>query len=292
MVNPQRSYFSKYRINGDNIVLIGSTKEVNTMIKPLIYRDVDPNRYLISDKGEIFKVSGKKLNGCNPDNEKGYVRVTLVTNSGKLKKYAIHRLVLAVFTYDSDLEVDHKNGNKRCNELWNLEYVTGDINKRRAADMCLYQSCEDHYKAVLSNDQVRQICELYEKGYNPRKVMKILDLKNTRSTDEILIRILHRKGWTKISKDYKWEIDDVRLKVYKHKHLLSIGKLIKCNKYTSKEIAKMFPQYDQKKLIQVIKKMRQGKLYRSILEEVERSTTIIDEIRDGDDFIILVPRRC
>jgi hypothetical protein len=40
------------------------------MLKPLIYRDVDPNRYIVSDKGEIFKSNGKKLNGCNKLNEK------------------------------------------------------------------------------------------------------------------------------------------------------------------------------------------------------------------------------
>ena len=52
-----------------------------------------------------------------------------------------------------------------------------------------------------------------------------------------------------------------------------------------------FPQYNQKQLIQVIKKMRQGKLYESIMLEAEGSTTIANNLRDGEGFIILVKKR-
>ena len=52
-----------------------------------------------------------------------------------------------------------------------------------------------------------------------------------------------------------------------------------------------FPQYNQNQLIQVIKKMRQGKLYKSIMLEAEGSTTIANNLRDGEGFIILVKKR-
>lgn len=35
--------------------------------------------------------------------------------------------------------------------------------------------------------------------------------------------------------------------------------------------------------------MRQGKLYKSIMKEVERSTTKDSIIRDGNGFIVLIP---
>ena len=45
-----------------------------------------------------------------------------------------------------------------------------------------------------------------------------------------------------------------------------------------RDIAKMFSNYDEDKLVQVIKKkIKQGKLYKDIMEKVKRSTTIADE---------------
>ena len=124
---------------------------------PLVYRDVDLNRYEISDEGKIRKVDGTILAGCNPANEKGYFRIGLVTKDGKMKKYGLHRLILAGFTGDSELEVDHVDGNKLNNALSNLEYVTGDENKRRAAANGLYKSCENHPFASLTNEQVHLV---------------------------------------------------------------------------------------------------------------------------------------
>ena len=255
---------------------------------PLVYRDIDPTRYLISDEGKIALINGRILNGCNPKNEKGYIRVTLVNKSGKLKKYALHRLVLAAFTYDSNLEVDHIDCNKLNPALYNLEYVTGDENKHRASINGLYRTGEDHQFSILTNDQVRKVCELFEQGYNIRKVEKKLGLCGIKNIDSILDRIFYRKTWNSISKSYKWDVDEIRMKTYKRKDLLSIASLIQYGVFTSREIAKYFPKYDEKKLIQVIKKMRQGKLYRPILEEVKGSTTIAYEPRDENGFIILV----
>ena len=258
--------------------------------KPLLYRDVDPTRYIISDNGRIFKIDGTEIFGNNPNNEKGYIRIGLVTTSGKIKKYSMHRLVLAVFTYDSDLEVDHINGDKKDNNLQNLEYVTGDENKRRASVNLLYKSGEDHHFSVLTNDQVHSICELFEKGYNIRKVIKILGLESIHNIDMILTRILYRDSWKSVSRYYSWDVDDIRLKVYKKEHLKIIARLILESKLTYREIAKMFPQYKEKQLLQVIKKMGQGKLYKSIIKDVRRSTTTV-EVRDGAVFLRLARKR-
>lgn len=241
-------------------------------------------------RGKIRLVNGKILKGCNPNNEKGYIRITLVTKDGKLKKYSLHRIVLAVFTYDCDLEVDHLDGNKLNAALNNLEYVTRDENKRKAAENGLYQSCDKHYRAVLTNDQVHMICQMFEQGFNVRKVIKEMKLPETSSTDEMLTRILHHKSWKRITNQYSWNVDNVRLKIYKLKHLKTIAKLIFSDNYTCREIAKMFPQYNENKLRNVIKKMKQGKLYTSIMKEVEGSTTIDDDLRDGNDFSILLRR--
>lgn len=141
-----------------------------------------------------------------------------------------------------------------------------------------YESCEDHYKAIFTNAQVRQMCELFQEGNNVRKVAKIMGLRDLGySKDQIdynLDRIARRKSWKNISKHYTWDIDDIRLKVYKKKDLQKIAYLLFTSNLKYKEIANLFPQYGFKQIHQVIKKMAQGKLYKSIMDEVERSTTI------------------
>lgn len=247
------------------------------MIKPLIYKDVDPKRYLISDNGEVFKANGKKLKGCNPKNENGYIRVTLMSINGKLKKYPIHRLVMSSFVGDSDLYVDHINGDKTCNKLSNLEYVTAKENSIRSVNLGLSKTCDSHWKAVLNNSTVNEICKLFQDGYNVRKIEKMLKLDNIPNIDKILTDILYHKSWKKISNNYNWDLNTIRYKKYKYDDLYHIAKLILSNKYKTHEIADMFDQYDRCKLIQVIKKMKQGKLYKEILKEAKRSTTIVDE---------------
>ena len=46
---------------------------------------------------------------------------------------------------------------------------------------------------------------------------------------------------------------------------------------TTKTIVNRFPKYDSKKLKNIVKKMKQGKLYKDIFKEVKRSTTIVNE---------------
>jgi HNH endonuclease len=61
--------------------------------------------------------------------EDGYCRVNLSRGSrAKFTRY-VHRLVMAAFV--GPLEVDHRNGDKTDNRLKNLEWVSGDENRRR-----------------------------------------------------------------------------------------------------------------------------------------------------------------
>ena len=293
MVNPQ---LANFKTIGDNVIIVALKKECITMkMKPVTYPGVKPNRYFITDTGELYrKECGKltRLNGCNPKNEKGYIRSTLATDIGGVKKFSVHRLVMNEFVGPSELEVNHKDGNKTNNSLTNLEYVTGDENKHHAAITGLYLSCEDAPNAVLTNKQVHEICRLFEQGHNIRKIIKILNLPKKKSIETRLWNILQRNTWTHISDSYKWDYDDVRLKVYRHKDLVAIAYLIQTNAYLFREIAEKFPKYNKKKLTNVIKKMHQGKLYKSIMDEVRCSTTInASDLRNADGFRLLVRKR-
>lgn len=195
-----------------------------------------------------------------------------------------------MFDHDSDMIIDHKDANKLNNHIDNLEYVTSKINSERAVLNGCYRNGENHFKSVLTNDQVRAICKLYSQGVSVRETQRQLHLEHIKNIDKIMVHILYRDNWKSISNDYDWDINLIRYKTYKRNHLENIASLIHIGKMTSREIAKLFPQYDEDKLIKVIKKMRQGKLYVNIMEEAKRSTTI-DNIRDGDGFIPLIRKR-
>ena len=259
------------------------------MTKIIDYKDIMKNRYSITDDGVVTNLkSGKIVRYNNPKNNNGYYRITLRTANKKSKKYAVHRLVMATFVHDSDLEVNHKDGNKINNKLSNLEYVTGDENKHHAKMMGFYQACEDRYNAVFTNDTVKEMCKLFEKGKTPMKVIRKLGIEPTPANITAVVRIFHKHTWCRISKNYNWDPYVTKYKVYSREHLDVIAYLIQFSTYTNNEICDFFPCYDKRKLRNVIEKMRSGKLYKKIMKEAKRSTTIQNRLYDSNGFIILV----
>lgn len=259
-------------------------------VRPLVYRNVVPNRYLISDTGDIWTTSTRKPYKLIPHQNYGYNMVKLAVTDGRTLEFRVHRLVMAVFTHDCDLTVDHLDGNKQNNAIGNLEYVTNRENLRRAGKNGLYRRGSQHFKSVINEDLARKICQLFSEGVNIREAQRVLGISDIHNIDQIMLHILYRENWKHISKDYEWDVDIVRLKVYKKEHLHTIAQLILTGAYTSREIAKKFPQYDEHRLINVIKKMREGKLYIRFMEEAKRSTTIGDQIRDGNGYMFLIPK--
>jgi hypothetical protein len=81
--------------------------------------------YLVSSAGDVY--SNKKRRQLKKVNHSiGYLRTSLTDKSGERKTPYIHVLVAMAFLGERKVgyEVNHKDGNKKNNDISNLEYLT------------------------------------------------------------------------------------------------------------------------------------------------------------------------
>lgn len=115
------------------------------------WRNIDFTKckYSVSDKGRIRNnETGIILRPINA--RKGYVKVNL-HYGGQRYSRLIHRLVATEFIPNpkNKAEVNHKNGIKDDNRVENLEWVTGEENKRHAYETGLQKHKDDRYNGYL-----------------------------------------------------------------------------------------------------------------------------------------------
>ena len=137
--------------------------------------------YMVSNNGKIKSMNynnTKKEKIMDPSPWGGYYKVRIPGDNGVYKNFQIHRIVASVFLGDSDLEVNHKDGNKLNNKLDNLEYCTRSENQKHAYKIGLKKaiSGSDHYKTKFSDYQVKEIRD-YVKEHGRLKNTKKLALK-------------------------------------------------------------------------------------------------------------------
>jgi len=92
--------------------------------------------YQVSNTGKIKSTVGRFRDVDNlrqTSNGLGYNTVTLCKD-GKRSTRNTHRLVATAFLGESPLQVNHKDGDKKNNNVDNLEWVTAKENIRHAID--------------------------------------------------------------------------------------------------------------------------------------------------------------
>ncbi len=115
------------------------------------------DRYFINEKGELFTDYGEtQLKDCE---KQGYIKNGLILKNGKSKHFFRHRLVMQCFKprEDSDkLQVNHIDGNKKNNNLSNLEWCTNRENRIHAVKLGLAASLkgEENPASKLKEEQV------------------------------------------------------------------------------------------------------------------------------------------
>lgn len=120
-------------------------------------------RYSITPDGQVWSHINQKWLRSDVNNN-GYHRVKLYGNQG-YRKVGVHRLVMLAFVGPSDLQVNHKNGDKSDNRLENLEYCTSSENQLHAHRTGLNtQIGEKNSRSKLTYKQVVEIKELLKDG--------------------------------------------------------------------------------------------------------------------------------
>ena len=153
--------------------------------------------YLITEDGKVINSKTGRI--LKPDVIwDGYERVTL-SKEGVTTRFRVHRLVAEHFIPNDDParnQVNHKDGDRRNNTVENLEWMTCKENINHGKK----QNGEEHYASKLTEDCVRQVCELISLGLTRGRVLRVFPNVSKAQFDDIR----RRRSWKKVSKDYKW----------------------------------------------------------------------------------------
>lgn len=121
------------------------------------------NRYYISTLGRTYSIVTKRPFGLST-HRKGYYQYAFTTKDGKRITRKLHRVIMMTFAYFlgcENYEVNHIDGNKKNNELSNLEWCTSSENTIHAINNGLKTVFGNEYKVYLSNEQIEKILYLY-----------------------------------------------------------------------------------------------------------------------------------
>ena len=173
-----------------------------------IPQELFPNiipRYWISTFGRIYNEETNTILPQNKMYDKDkYITISLSTIGGGHQYFQIHRLMMMIFNPIPNCElydVNHKDGVKYHNWLWNLEWVTRSENIQHALNNNLFNLGETRDNSKLTNNQVRLICEKIAEGKSPKQISIEMDLKDC-NIDKIVMNIINGLSWKHISCNY------------------------------------------------------------------------------------------
>ena len=151
--------------------------------------------YLASSSGEVKRIKkskGAKINKIlkpylNKSN--GYYYITLTKNCVQ-KNFYLHKIIIKSFLGESNLQVNHIDGNKKNNSINNLEYVTSSQNMYHATRVLNKRSKENHWNSKLKSADILEIKKLKNLGLTQKAIAEKFNVSRI-----TICNILNNKTW-------------------------------------------------------------------------------------------------
>lgn len=170
------------------------------------------NRYSITPYGAVINkdtrhvLKSREMKNSHGSYLQGYQLIDIYDDDSIKHSMLKHRLVAETYIPNPDNlpTVNHKDGDKSKNDYTNLEWMSFRDNNIHAIDNGLTHRaiCESHQNASLSNDEVRHICELLEKGCLYEEIISELHLEHIKNIKSKIKMIKTGNAWSEISKEY------------------------------------------------------------------------------------------
>lgn len=162
--------------------------------------------YEVSSLGNIRSVDRLGYDGRNlkskklklTKNSNGYYRVSLCKNNICIKEY-VHRIVAKNFICieHEKKEVNHIDGNKKNNQINNLEWVTSYENSLHAFEnglnKIIFAKGSENKGSKLKEWQVIEIKKRYDQGESQGNIAKFFKVSQSRVS-----AICNKKAWKNI----------------------------------------------------------------------------------------------
>ncbi len=164
-------------------------QDIPSRQKVEMWKDIDGSNFEVSNLGRVRNKKNGRIT-VGTQNEKGYLRVSVYID-GKTKSMKVHRLVAKAFIPNPNEfpEVNHKNGDKTDNRVYNLEWVTHEQNVKHAFAKGL---ADDRNKKITDEqiEYIRKNCIKGDKEFGVRAIARKLGLSHTTVKD-----VLNNKRW-------------------------------------------------------------------------------------------------
>lgn len=155
---------------------------------PLVYNGLDlTDRFLVSDKGEIYSLKSDKILRKTLNKSTGYYGVCVSLGSREKKMHIkIHIAVACMFVSGrkEELVVNHKDGDKTNNNFSNLEWVTSKQNTQHAfSNGLIYKNGSKSFSSVIcvNTGEVFKSMADAARRYNIKHTQSIGNVCNGRS---------------------------------------------------------------------------------------------------------------
>ena len=241
--------------------------------KIITYPGIISGRYLISNHGNVKNIEHDKILSQNTDKD-GYLRLGLYGDDKRLF-VPVHRLVAFEFvkmpSNYSTLSVNHIDGNKLNNHYLNLEWVDNTTNQRHAwlTGLKTAPAGEDSASSILTNDQVRLICELIVK--HEKKMPLIMDeIKNRKELCNVnrnmVESIRNKQTWDFISDNY-FSYEDFRQRL-RPDEVREICELLLINQMDCNAVLDEFNNsHDYRTTLRTIQRIKGKEMWKTVSDD-------------------------